>query len=67
MLTLPGGLKVSDKFSVNLLEIETLNDFLLAFFYIGLFNLFIYFGIGTLLEFTNPVPKTEFRRKMMKK
>lgn len=31
---------------------------------ISIFQYTLYFGLGALLEYTNPIPKTDYRRKM---
>jgi hypothetical protein len=60
MITIP-GLKIPREFHTRVLEIDTLTDFLWANLYVGSFYYFIYLGVGTLLENTNPIPKSERR------
>jgi lathosterol oxidase len=65
-ITIP-GLKIPSSYDTRVLEIDTFLDFIWATLYIGVFNYCIYLGVGSALEFTNPIPKTEYRQTMTKK
>lgn len=65
-ISLP-GLKIPSNPNVRVLDIETFGDWVWASVYVGLFYVFKFLAFGGLLEITNPIPKTEYRSKMMKK
>ncbi|KAL4432996.1 hypothetical protein ABPG74_005369 [Tetrahymena malaccensis] len=61
------GLKIPSNPSVRVLDIETFEDWAWASFYVGMFYVFKFLLVGGVLEITNPIPKTQYRTKMMKK
>jgi lathosterol oxidase len=61
------GLKIPKNPHVRVLEIDNFYDFLWATLYVGLFYFAIFLGFGGVLEYTNPIPKNEFRWQTTKK
>ncbi len=57
------GLNLAYPFHTKIFEINDFNEFLWANFYVGIVHTVMFFGIGSALEFTNNIPKTEARKR----
>ena len=49
------------------MDIDNFVDWLWATFYVGLFYISKFVFVGGILEYTNPIPKTEYRKNETKK
>lgn len=57
IISLP-GLKPPKNVHIKVMDIENFTDYGWGTLYTALFYFFIYFVIGGILEYTNPIPKT---------